>query len=202
MKRKLGKLLRLLPSMLWILAITYFEGLYLFLCVTLAACFHECGHLLAFSALGIPLPRFAPVVRGVRLVTDTPLNYTQELIVALSGPLANVFCFLLGVCLGDLAPALAHFGEVSLMTALCNLAPMADLDGDRIIKCIIAPRVSDRTLFLLHRMVSGISLFLTVFCTLLYLWHTGEGTYPTALALASLLSAPIKNENSREKTSF
>ena len=176
MKRKLGKLLLLLPSILWILVIAYFEGLYLFFCVALAACFHECGHLLAFSALGIPPPRFIPVVRGVRLVTDTPLSYKQECIIALSGPLANLFCFLLGIICGNLTPALAHFGEVSLMTALCNLTPLADLDGDRIMKCLIAPHVSDRTLFILHRFIAGIALFLSVFCSLLYLWHTGEGT--------------------------
>ena len=200
MRRHIGLLLTLLPSCLWICAIIYFEGIYLFLCVTMAACFHECGHLLAFSALGIPAPKFVPVVRGVRLVTDTPLGYRQEFLIALAGPLANLFCFLAGMVWGSRFPALADFGEASLMTALCNLVPMSELDGDRMLRCLIAPYVSDRTMYYLHTCSSAIFLFLSVFGCLVYLWHTGEGTYAAALALASLLSIPIKNEDLREKT--
>ena len=202
MKRKIGKTLLLLPSLLWVGAIIKFDGVYLFLRVALAACFHECGHLLAFSVLGVPPPKFTPVSRGVRLVTDTPLSYHQEFFVAAAGPLANLFCFFIGLVWGDIVPWLSHFGEVSLMTALCNLVPVGDLDGDRIAKCLIAPHVGDRTLFLIHQGVNGVSIFLSVFCALLYLWHTGDGTYASVLAISSLLSAPIKNEDLREKTSI
>ena len=201
MRRGVGRILLFLPSLLWVGAICYFEGIYSFLMVALAALFHECGHLLAFSLLGLPAPKVVPVARGVRLAAGRGLSYREELLIALAGPLANGICFLAGLVFGGRNPALAAFGEVSLMTALCNLAPIETLDGARILTCLLAPHLSDRALFVTRKTVGWVSLYLGLIGSLLILWLTGGGTYTAFLCLGALLMLPCGN-SLEEKRGF
>ncbi len=206
MKRTFGRCLLLLPTVLWIAAVCWFEGIYPFFCIALAAAFHECGHLLAFSALGLPPPKLVPVARGVRLKTDVPLGYRQELIVALCGPAANLACTAAGRLCGGFFPALDHFGQASLMTALCNLIPMAGLDGERVLTCLIAPHVSERALWRGTCLLTSLTLFCALFASLLVLWRTGEGAYSAMLCLGAMLLSPLedkeKRANQRKRADF
>lgn len=198
MKRRVGRILLLVPSLLWVGAVLYFEGVYLFFAATLAAAFHECGHLLAFSALGLPPPRAVAVARGIRLSAACPMSYRQELVVALSGPLANLACYLITLLTGELLPFAREFGEACLAAAVCNLVPLGEMDGERILMCLLSPRLTARTVYLVGQAVGGITLFFGVFLSLGLLWQTGEGTYPALLALAALLTQPVPSAKTQE----
>ena len=197
-RKTLGRCLVFLPGALWVVAVCYFEGVYSFILVALSALFHECGHLLAFSLLGLPAPRLVPVARGMRLSASCPLSYREECLIALAGPLANGVCYLVGLCFRTPLPFLAEFGEMSLMTGLCNLAPMSDLDGERILACLLAPHLSARGLYLAKLFIARATLFLSLTGSLLLLWLTGGGTYTAFLCLGALLMLPCgkKSEES------
>ncbi len=204
MRRYLGYLLLGLPTLLWVGAVCYFEGVYLFMCVVLSALFHEGGHLLAFSALGLPSPALLPVSRGFRLRQSVPMTYRQELLSAMAGPLANLGCFFVSFLCPELLPWAVDFGRVSLYTAVCNLIPMPKMDGERILCCLLAPRVTDRCLYLVRQILSATMLYLGLFGSLFILWQTGEGFYPALLCLRSLFSLECpggsisKNKRKRE----
>lgn len=200
-KRKLGRLLLFLPGVLWILAVLWFEGLYSLLLVGLSAVFHECGHLLAFSLLGLPSPRLVPVARGVRFVAPCTLSYREEMFVAAAGPIANFASFLIGILLGDVTPALRAFGDISLLTGLCNLVPVGDLDGERILRCLLAGRLGSRSLYYVGKCVTLAAIFFGTVGSLLVLWQTGGGTYPAFLSIGALLALPC-DKKQKEKRGF
>ncbi len=188
MRRACGYICLLSPTILWVGAVWLCEGSFAFFNIALAAIFHECGHLLAFSALRLPMPRIVPVARGVRLATTSQLSYGQELIIALGGPLANLTIYAVSLIWQGKIPCLAAFGEMSLMTALGNLIPIADLDGERILRCVLSPLLSDRTLWYVMRIISWASLILALLLSLILYWYTGGGLYPAMLFLAALLT--------------
>ncbi len=193
MRRFCGYLLLLTPTILWIGAVWRYEGMYHFINIALSAVLHECGHLLAFSALGMDMPRIAPVARGVRLIAPERLSYRQEMIIAAAGPAANIVVWILGLMWQGRVTALAEFGEINLVTALCNLVPMADLDGERILRCLLSSHLSDRALYLTMRTITACALFLGLFLSLILYWYTGGGLYPAMLCLAALLTSGDKN---------
>lgn len=197
-RRQLGRIFLFLPGLLWILAVLWFEGLYSLFMVGFSALFHECGHLLAFSLLGLPAPKLMPVARGVRFVAPCTLSYREEFLIALAGPIANLSAFLVGIICGPAVPALRAFGDISLLTGLCNLAPMGDLDGERILRCLLAGRLNSRSLYYVSRCVTVTAIFLGAAGSLIILWHTGGGTYPAFLSIGALLALPCEKK-SKEK---
>ena len=159
-RRRLGRFFLILPALLWVGAVLWFEGLYSLLLVGLSAVFHECGHLLAFSLLGLPAPKLVPVARGVRFAAPCTLSYREEMLIAMAGPVANLASFLFGCVTGGFAPAFRTFGDISLLTGLCNLAPMNDLDGERILRCLLAGRLDSRCLYYVGHAVTLTAVFL------------------------------------------
>ncbi len=187
------------PTVLWVTAVWWGEGTFGFINIALAAIFHECGHLLAFSALGLEMPRITPVARGIRLAAAERLSYKYELIIAAAGPTANIAVWLIGLLWREQVPVLASFGEVSLFTALCNLVPMADLDGERILRCALAPLMPDRALWVMMCVLSFSALCTALLFSLIYYWYTGGGLYPAMLSLAALLSYDRSPKEKRGK---
>lgn len=198
-RRQLGRIFLFLPGLLWILAVLWFEGLYSLFMVGFSALFHECGHLLAFSLLGLPAPRLVPVARGVRFVAPCTLSYREELLIAAAGPLANLASFLIGITLGHVSPALRAFGDISLLTGLCNLAPMGDLDGERILRCLLAGRLNSRALYYVGRGITLAAIYLGAVGSLLVLWQTGGGTYPAFLSIGALLALPCEKKQKEKR---
>lgn len=189
-RRRLGRFFLILPALLWVGAVLWFEGLYSLLLVGLSAVFHECGHLLAFSLLGLPAPKLVPVARGVRFAAPCTLSYREEMLIAMAGPVANLASFLFGCITGGFIPAFRTFGDISLLTGFCNLAPMNDLDGERILRCLLAGRLDSRCLYYVGRAVTLTAVFLGAAGALIVLWQTGGGTYPAFLCIGAMLALP------------
>ncbi len=199
MRKICGYILLAAPTFLWAWAVWRWEGTFDFFNIALSAVLHECGHILAFSALGLDMPHISPVARGVRLVSPRQLSYREELIIATGGPLINFLIWVIGLLWRGRVTALSAFGDANLLTALCNLVPLADLDGERILRCLLAPHLSDRALFYVMRVVEWISLFIGLFLSLILYWYTGGGLYPAMLAMAYLLAYDASHGKKREK---
>ena len=192
-----------LPIVLWAGALYYFEGAYRLHLVVLSAAFHECGHLLAFSSLGIGTPHFRLEANGVRMVSPRMLSYGEEILVAMAGPLMNLLIW--GVTFYTNQPWIQAFGEISLLTALYNLVPTGALDGERILSSLLSlcfgSLLSERVTAFLSYAV----LFLALFSSLLGLFLGGDTLYGAVVWMAALFSQPFPNtkleetgENERE----
>ena len=92
----------------------------------LAILIHEAGHFLTLRCCGVPVTGFSLRLTGAVLRTGAA-GYRQELLCALSGPVASLLSAAL-CC--RLAP---RFAIVSGGLALLNLLPLYPLDGGRIL---------------------------------------------------------------------
>lgn len=110
--------------------------------ILLAAAIHECGHLLALRALGVPIDGFRLTAFGAVLYASGAqrLSYGRELLAVLAGPAINLACGLLA------AVASLYFGWLNGLVfaganiILCayNLLPILPLDGGRALTLIVS----------------------------------------------------------------
>jgi len=121
----------------------------LFLCVLL----HEFGHALAARSFGIQTPDITLLpIGGVARLQRMPDDPWQELVIAIAGPIVNVFiaAFLI-LLLGQQttidplnrlndpeAALLAKLASVNIALVLFNLIPAFPMDGGRVLRSILA----------------------------------------------------------------
>ena len=121
----------------------------------LSVLLHEAGHYLCLRALGQPPRRVIFSLSGARMETP-PLSYRQEFLTALSGPAASL---LVGLTL----PWFPMLGGYSLCLCLFNLLPLGNLDGGRMLRCLLLLHVEDRLarrIFRAVNVLTGVLLLL------------------------------------------
>jgi len=120
----------------------------IFACVLL----HEFGHILMARRFGIETPDVILLpIGGVARISRMPEKPTQELAVAMAGPMVNIaIAFLLFVVLGTIkSESLAHIDDprisllarlagVNIFLVLFNLIPAFPMDGGRVLHAILA----------------------------------------------------------------
>src|SRR5262249_17015606 len=124
--------------------------LLLFLCVVL----HEFGHAFAAKAFGINTPDITLLpIGGVARLERMPEEPVQELIIAVAGPLVNVVIalglFVAGGSQALLNPSSVEGGglvaqllTINIMLVLFNLLPAFPMDGGRVLRALLATRMS------------------------------------------------------------
>ena len=106
----------------------------------LAALLHECGHVAAWLALTKSLPVLRCSVRGIGLdASAARLSRRGIFLLALAGPLTNLA--LCAVVLAGMQMKASYWGyffaAANLATGLFNLLPLGDLDGRRMLQCLL-----------------------------------------------------------------
>ena len=124
--------------------------LLLFLCVVL----HEFGHAFAAKAFGINTPDITLLpIGGVVRLERMPEEPVQELIIAVAGPLVNVVIAiglfvaggsqaLLGSAAVEGGGFIAQLLIINIILVLFNLLPAFPMDGGRVLRALLATRMS------------------------------------------------------------
>jgi stage IV sporulation protein FB len=149
--------------LLWIAVAHYVQGgaqaavegvtfvVLVFVCVVL----HEFGHVLAARRYGIQTPDITLLpIGGVARLTRIPERPSQELVVAVAGPLVNVvIAALLYLVLGRFSPLagaevenpgidiLTRLAAVNVFLVLFNLIPAFPMDGGRMLRALLSYRL-------------------------------------------------------------
>jgi Zn-dependent protease len=127
----------------------------LFVCVTL----HELGHALAAKRYGIKTKDITLYpIGGVARLERIPEKPSQELVVALAGPMVNIIImvllspFILSANLGDREPEnimridhtnfLPMLGILNVWLAVFNLIPAFPMDGGRVLRALLSMKMT------------------------------------------------------------
>lgn len=179
-------------------------GIYMF-----SAALHELGHLIAAKLLKIEISEINFGFSGVRIVTEERLtSYKKELLLAMSGPLANILVFSAilvssiirksgaegmfaefnGILSGgamSLEGAASFLAISSLVQAIMNLLPVKTFDGGRILHCSMAELFGDRAAERAVEICSALSAFFlwTVALYLMIRVASGLGIYVFAACI-------------------
>ena len=95
----------------------------------LSAGVHECCHLLALRMMRVPVSAISVGIGGTKIQTP-PLTRTQELLIALAGPVGGLLlCFSAG--------RFPRLAVCAFFHSVCNLMPLYPLDGGRVLRCLI-----------------------------------------------------------------
>lgn len=153
-----------------------------------AALLHECGHLLAAGAMGIPLRQLRIDFLGARMeVTGRMLSYGEEWLLCAAGPLTSLFLAALAAPLWSLSPHAQVFSCVSLVLGLLNLLPIRTFDGGRMLESALSACFSARTVRCVLRLSSFLFLFLLWAIAVYALLRAGDGLSLLAFSMSLFL---------------
>ena len=123
----------------------YFGDAFTFFEFMLAVVLHELGHSLVARKLGYKLKSLCLMPYGAQLnLQSNALRCSDEILIALAGPIVNLVCGGVGLALWWLFPLTYPYTEAFVMAsfvmAIFNLLPLVPLDGSRVILALIGAK--------------------------------------------------------------
>jgi|LGOV01.1.fsa_nt_gb stage IV sporulation protein FB len=131
---------------------------------------HEFGHAIVAKKLGYKLNKISLMPYGAELSGKRTMFLTRhEVLIALAGPLVNLFLIILTICMWWLFPIYYSYTEAfviaNLASLLFNLLPVFPLDGGRVLLGVLSSKI-ERKRALRYIKIIGIvisSIFLLFF---------------------------------------
>ena len=132
------------------------NGLAFMLLVFACVLAHEFGHIFTARAFGVPTPDVTLLpIGGVARLERIPEKPSEELLVAIAGPLVNIAIAILLVALFGAGVSERHLAAlestqvsmvdrlaaVNLFLALFNMIPAFPMDGGRVLRALLAIRL-------------------------------------------------------------
>ena len=147
-------------------------NLFLFLIYSICIVLHECAHIFVAQKLGYSLQEFRLSVTGATACFGDNVFYlSDELIIALSGPMFNLCSFLIVIASWWLFPVLYNFtlefAFVNLFIFAFNMLPVYSLDGGRILMFFLEKHVPRKKA---RRIVVSLGIGLSFLLFLLFLF--------------------------------
>ena len=120
---------------------------YMFLLYTIAVVLHEFIHIFVAKKLGYNLKNFELSILGASMnLEEESFYYNDEIIIAIAGPLFNLFIFILFACGWWFFPLsydyTFDFAIVNLLVFSLNILPLYSFDGGRIIVSLIEKKIN------------------------------------------------------------
>ena len=127
-KRKFQKAIERLSSIasmtFWALMLFSFEELELAVVTLLCAIIHELGHVIFIALMGQKF-NLRGVANGFRIKSNHIRSYDEEIMIYLSGPIANIFCSILFLAFSIfISSRFEILAVINLATGLSNLLPI------------------------------------------------------------------------------
>ena len=117
---------------------------YISIAALVAAALHELGHVAAARICSIRLTELRLGIFGAALrPADTLCSYGRERAMTAAGPLVNLISAGIALALPIGGEAVGMFVAASLFLGLLNLLPINELDGGRILSCLLSYRSPD-----------------------------------------------------------
>ncbi len=130
------------------LVFVWFGGLTGVLVVSLAfgsVLLHELGHAIVARTLGVHVSGIElGFLGGAAKMVDMPKRPNHEIAIAVAGPVVSLVLAGIGLGLGALmqSPLVSTIGWINLVLAAFNLIPALPMDGGRILRAVLAKRMS------------------------------------------------------------
>ena len=173
--RALSRFFRVLPTIIFIIALAVGEEKRTFVVLIVSVLIHEAAHFLIYILMG-GHGVFRHVTGGFMMETGRgAIPYIYELALAGAGPLANFTTAILFLAMRG-----GHIGiavEVNLSLATANLLPIKTLDGGRIAYAVCTLVFPYKTGEKVADILSVLCAFSLVFFSLYVWFRTGGGEY-------------------------
>lgn len=131
---------------------------YEFFCSLAAVLLHECAHARVAKKLGYELNVIKLMPYGAALCGDVEMNPKHEALIALAGPVFNLFVTVVMAAVWWLMPSSYMFTQAfcfcNVYIGLFNLLPVYPLDGGRVLLAILSGRVKRNKAYKIVRIVS------------------------------------------------
>ncbi len=143
-----------------------------FLAFTLVALIHEAGHSIVAGNLGYKLNRIVLMPYGATISGEQELfSYTDEIKIALAGPIINLFTVIFFVSVWWFVPDTYPYTDLavfaSLSIAIINLLPCFPLDGGRILLATLSIFCQRKTALRIVK-ACGVLVSLCLFALFIY----------------------------------
>ena len=158
-----GDEMRIYISPIMFLMALYFVAMgmaYEFFCSLAAVLLHECAHARVAKKLGYELNIIKLMPYGAALCGDLELKPKHEVLIAISGPVFNLFVAVVIAAVWWLLPSSYMFTQAfcfcNVYIGLFNLLPVYPLDGGRVLLGILSGRVKRNKAYKIVRILSVI----------------------------------------------
>ncbi len=145
--------------------------LYLFF---IAAAIHESAHFITLSILGCRPRAVRLIPGGINIVDNSPKLLFADILILISGPLANLICFLLFK---------GNFALINLLLFIYNILPFDRLDGGSILWLSVCHFFSVETA---DKVIKYLTLIAVVLLIILFLYLLFNGIANYSLLIFSL----------------